>query len=136
MGTDLRPDIRPCSCNAESLLRCVFGELNALTWPEMRSWTELLTRTKQLHEKAAVVLKLKTSEGVDMYSTKSLNGVPTIQRNGRNVLGVWDQDWEFACELCELLNELDDEPPLFLNEQDRKWLKAMDSAFIRRMQHA
>jgi len=71
-----------------------------------------------------------------MYSTKSLNGIPTIQRNGRNVLAVWDQDWNFAYELCELLNELeDDEPQLLLNERDRKWLKQMDYAFSRRMQH-
>ena len=27
----------------------------------------------------------------------------SIQRNGRNALLVWDQDWDFAYELCELL---------------------------------
>jgi hypothetical protein len=71
-----------------------------------------------------------------MYATKSLNGVPTIQRNGRNVLAVWDQDWTFASEVCELLNEMESDPPLLLNEHDRVWLKAMDRAFgKRKVQH-
>jgi len=70
-----------------------------------------------------------------MYSTKLLNGVPTIQRHGRNLLGVWDQNWEFANEICDLLNSLVDDPHIFLTEHDRKWLKAMDHAF-RKGQHA
>ncbi len=71
-----------------------------------------------------------------MYSTKSLNGVPTIQRDGRDVLGVCHQDWDFAYELCELLNELEDEPQLVLNAHDREWLKAMGQAFSRKVYHA
>ena len=70
-----------------------------------------------------------------MYATKSLNGTPTIQRNGRNVLAVWSQDWKFANALCELLNELDNEPLLLLNERDRKWLQAIDHAFQGKVQH-
>ena len=71
-----------------------------------------------------------------MYTTTLLNGVPTIRRNGRNVLGVWSQDWEFATEICDLLNSLEDEPPIFLTEHDRKWLKAMNRAFTGKVQHA
>jgi hypothetical protein len=71
-----------------------------------------------------------------MYSTKSLNGVPAIQRNGRSVLSVWEQDWGFANEICELLNSFEDDPEIFLTEHDRKWLKAMDRAFSRKVQHA
>jgi len=72
-----------------------------------------------------------------MYSTKSVNGIPSIQCNGRSVLSVWNQDWGFAHEVCELLNELDNhEPQLLLNNDDRKWLKAMDQAFTKKVQHA
>jgi len=71
-----------------------------------------------------------------MYSTKSLNGVPAIHCDGRGILSVWGQDWEFANWLCELLNELNDTPQLLLNEQDCKWLKQMDHAFGREVQHA
>ena len=70
-----------------------------------------------------------------MYSTRSLNGVPAIQRIGRSVLSVWDQDWDFANEICELLNSFEDDPEIFLTEHDRKWLKAMDRAFSRKVQH-
>jgi hypothetical protein len=76
------------------------------------------------------------SEGVIMYSTKSLNGFPLIQRNGRSVLSVWDKDWNFAHEICQLLNRFEDDPGIFLTEHDRKWLKAMDRAFSGKMQHA
>jgi hypothetical protein len=69
-----------------------------------------------------------------MYSTKSLNGVPAVQRNGRSVLTVWDKDWNFANEICGLLNSLEDDPEIFLTEPDRKWLKALDRAF-RKVQH-
>jgi len=41
-----------------------------------------------------------------MYSTKSINGIPIIQCNGRNLLGVWDRDWQYAKELCDKLNKL------------------------------
>ncbi len=41
-----------------------------------------------------------------MYTTKAVNGVLTIQRDGQKVLSVCDQDWEFADWLCELLNQL------------------------------
>ncbi len=71
-----------------------------------------------------------------MYSTKSLNSGPAIQRNGRSVLSLWDQNWEFAYEICELLNSLEDDPQVFLTEQDRKWLRAMDRAFSRKVKHA
>jgi hypothetical protein len=77
----------------------------------------------------------QSDEGVEMYSTTSLNGVPIIQRGGRNILGVLDQNWDFANEICDLLNSLDDDPHIFLTEHDRKWLKAMDRAF-RKVQHA
>ena len=72
-----------------------------------------------------------------MYSTKTVNGLPAIQYNGRSVLSVWNQDWNFALELCELLNQLKDQPPeLLLTEGDRKWLNAIDHAFERKVQHA
>jgi hypothetical protein len=85
--------------------------------------------------KAATVLRHKSGEGVEMYSTASLNGVPTIQRDGHNVLGVWNQNWDFANEICNLLNSLEDDPQIFLTEPDRKWLKAIDRAF-KKVQHA
>ena len=84
---------------------------------------------------AAAVLKHKSDEGVGMYSTTSLDGVPTIQRNGHSVLGVWDENWDFANEICDLLNSLEDDPQIFLTEHDRQWLKAMDRAF-RKVHHA
>jgi len=72
-----------------------------------------------------------------MYSTKSVNGLPAIQHDGRNVLSVWNRDWDFAHELCELLNQLEDQPlELLLTECDRKWLKAIDGAFRGKVQHA
>ena len=71
-----------------------------------------------------------------MFSTKSVEGVPAIQRNGRNVLSVWNQDWDFANEICDLLNSFEDDPEIFLTEHDRKWLKAMDRAFSTKVQHA
>ena len=77
--------------------------------------------------------EIKESE---MYSTTSVNGFPAIQRNGREVLSVWGQDWEFAEWLCALLNELSNVPQLLLNEQDCEWLKEMDHAFGRQVHHA
>jgi hypothetical protein len=71
-----------------------------------------------------------------MYSTRSVNGFPSIQRDGRNVLSVSDQDWEFAHWLCRLLNELDENSELFLNAFDRNWLKALDHAFTKEVHHA
>lgn len=72
-----------------------------------------------------------------MYVTKSVDGLPAIQRNGRNVLSVWDEDWGFAGELCELLNEREGpQPELLLTKSDRKWLKAMDRAFKTKVKHA
>lgn len=70
-----------------------------------------------------------------MYSTTTLNGVPTIQRDGGNILDVWNQNWDFAYEICVLLNSLEDDSQISLAERDRKWLKAMDPAF-RKVQHA
>jgi hypothetical protein len=77
----------------------------------------------------------QSDEGVGMYLTTSLNGVRTIQQNGRNILGVWNQNWEFACEICDLPNFLEDDPHIFLTEHDRKSLKAINRAF-RKVQHA
>jgi len=71
-----------------------------------------------------------------MYATKALNGAPAIQRDGQSVLNVCDQDWEFANWLCALLNELGRKSELLLNEHDREWLKTIDSAFGRTVQHA
>jgi hypothetical protein len=71
-----------------------------------------------------------------MYATKTVNGVPAIQRDGQSVLRVCDQDWEFADWLCALLNELGQKSELLLNEQDWGWLRAIDSPFRRTAQHA
>jgi hypothetical protein len=71
-----------------------------------------------------------------MYSTKSVNGFPAIQRDGQSVLSVCDHDWDFANWLCALLNELGHMPELLLSEHDRAWLKQMDHAFGRTVQHA
>jgi hypothetical protein len=60
------------------------------------------------------------NKGVNMYATKAVNGVPAIQRDGQSVLGVCDQDWEFANWLCALLNELGRKSELLLTEPDRR----------------
>ena len=66
----------------------------------------------------------------------AVNGVPANQRNRRSVLSVCEQDWKFVNKICELLNAFDDDPEIFLTEHDRKWLKAMDCAFGRKVHHA
>ena len=71
-----------------------------------------------------------------MYSTKSVNGFPAIQRDGQSVLSVCDQNWDFADWLCALLNELGHMPELLLTEHDREWHKPIDRAFRRTVQHA
>jgi hypothetical protein len=71
-----------------------------------------------------------------MYTTKAVNGVPAIQRNGQSVLSVCDQNWDFANWVCALLNELGHMPALLLTEHDPEWLKGMDGAFRRKVQHA
>jgi hypothetical protein len=71
-----------------------------------------------------------------MYTTKAVNGVPAIQRNGQSVLSVCDQNWDFANWVCALLNELGHMPELLLTKHDREWLKGMDGAFRRKVQHA
>lgn len=71
-----------------------------------------------------------------MYATKAVNGVPAIQRDGQSVLGVCNQNWEFANWLCELLNELGHKSDLLLNEQERDWLNANDHTFRRTAHHA
>jgi len=71
-----------------------------------------------------------------MYSTKSVNGFPAIQRDGQSVLSVWDQDWECANWLCQLLNQLNDTPKLLLNEQNSKWFKQIDHTLDGKVQHA
>jgi hypothetical protein len=48
---------------------------------------------------------------------------------------VWEQDWRFATDVCKLLNEMDAQEPLLLNKHDRAWLKAIDRAFRRKVQH-
>jgi hypothetical protein len=78
----------------------------------------------------------RRNEGVNMYATKAIKGVPAIQRDGQSVLSVCGQDWEFADWLCALLNELGQKSDLLLNEQDWDWLKAIDSPFKRTAQHA
>lgn len=71
-----------------------------------------------------------------MYATKTINGVPAIQRDGQNVLNVCDRDWEFANWLCALLNQLSRNSELLLDEPDWEWLGAIDSPFRRTAQHA
>jgi hypothetical protein len=71
-----------------------------------------------------------------MYTTKAVNGVPAIQRNGISVLSVCDENWDFANWVCALLNELGHMSELLLTEHDREWLKGMDGAFRRKVQHA
>jgi hypothetical protein len=58
------------------------------------------------------------NEGVNMYATKTVNGVPAIERDGQSVLSVCDENWDFANWLCALLNELGRKSDLLLNEQD------------------
>ena len=70
-----------------------------------------------------------------MYVTKTINGVPAIQRDGQSVLRVCDQDWEFANWLCALLNELGHKSELLLNEHDRAMFNVVDSALRRTAQH-
>jgi hypothetical protein len=118
------PDAPPCSCNSVIWGVMFFGELSAMTRPAVRIVTQ-----------AAAVLKHKSDEGVEMYSTISLNGVPPTQRYGHRVLGVWDEVWAFANENCDLLNPLEDDPYFFLTGYGRKRLKAMDRAF-RKVHHA
>jgi hypothetical protein len=76
------------------------------------------------------------SEGVDMYSTKAINGVPAIQRDGQSVLSVCGQNLDFANWLCALLNELGHKSELLLHEQNRERLDANDHAFGRAVHHA
>ncbi|MFZ0300873.1 MAG: hypothetical protein WAM13_21165 [Candidatus Sulfotelmatobacter sp.] len=71
-----------------------------------------------------------------MYATKTVNGFPAIQRDGRSVLGVCDQNWEFANWLCALLNALGGKSKLLLNEPDPEWLDAIDGPFGRMAHHA
>jgi hypothetical protein len=71
-----------------------------------------------------------------LYTAVAVNGNPAIQRNGRGVLSVWRQDWKFTNKIYGLLNSFKDEPEIFLTEDDRKWLKAMDCAFCRKVHHA
>ena len=71
-----------------------------------------------------------------MYATKTINGVPAIQRDGQSVLSVCDHDWDFANWLCALLNELGQKYELLLNEQDWEWLNAIDRPFRTAVHHA
>ena len=71
-----------------------------------------------------------------MYSIALLDGILAVQRNGQTVLSVWEKDWEFAHEICNLLNCREDDPEILLTVPDRNWLKAMDRAFGRELQPA
>lgn len=72
-----------------------------------------------------------------MYSTKSVNGGPAILYKGRSILSVCNQDWNFAYELCAVLNGLADQrPSLLLTSSDRQWLADIDGAFKATVQHA
>ena len=71
-----------------------------------------------------------------MYSIKLLNGKPTIVDNERPVLSFEIRDWDLAYEFCQEFNELEHEPRLLINDEDRKWLKAIDHAFSGKVQHA
>ncbi len=71
-----------------------------------------------------------------MYATRTVNGVPAIQRDGQSVLSVCDRDLDFANWLCALLNELGHKSELLLNEQSCEWFDANDRAFRRAVQHA
>ena len=71
-----------------------------------------------------------------MYATTASNGVPSIQRNGQNVLRVCNQNWEFANWLCALLNELGHKSELLLNEPDQSTFNVADSTLRGKAQHA
>jgi hypothetical protein len=75
------------------------------------------------------------AKGVNMYATKTVNGVPAIQRDGQSVLRVCNQNWEFANWLCALLNELGHKSELLLKEQNWEWFNPNDRTF-RRKHHA
>jgi hypothetical protein len=90
---------------------------------------------RSMEPKLSQTSELVKDKGVGMYSTKSLSGVPVIQRDGRNVLMVWEQGGRFATDVCKLLNEMDAQEPLLLNKRDRVWLKAIDRAFRRKVKH-
>ena len=64
-----------------------------------------------------------------MYATNPVSGILAIERNGRMVLSVCDDDWEFADWLCALLNEISRKPLSLLTQRDVEWLKVMDDAF-------
>jgi hypothetical protein len=71
-----------------------------------------------------------------MYTTRAVNGVLAIQRDGRNVLSVCDQNWDFASWLCALLNELGDKSELLLSEPGWATLYSNDRAPSRTPHHA
>ena len=71
-----------------------------------------------------------------MYTTKTVNGTLSIQRDGRNVLRVCEQNMQFAMWICAVLNHLGHMPELLFTEEDRQWLRAMDVAFRTEVQHA
>src|SRR5208337_3473795 len=70
----------------------------------MHRWLNCFER--QIRQSYRGMRASSRNEGVNMYGTKAINGVPAIQRDGRSVLSVCDQNWDFANWLCALLNEL------------------------------
>lgn len=69
--------------------------------------------------------KSTRNKGVGMYTTRTVNGIPAIERDRPSVSSVWDQTRHSSNWRCVLL---DHKPALLLNEHDREWLKAIDEA--------
>ena len=116
---------------SRDLLQSVFGEPNALAGHA--SVAELLRKGNSAELAGHETVN---QEQRSQYVRHKSNGVPAIQRDGQSVLGICDQNWDFANRLCALLNELGHMPALLLTENGRKWFTAMDGAFRRKVQHA
>ena len=68
-----------------------------------------------------------------MYITKTINGIPAIERGRPNVLSFWDgnrgsSNWRWVL--------VDHKLALLLNEHDREWLKTIEEADPRKVHHA
>ena len=80
----------------------------------------------------ATAARINRNKGVDMYITKTVNGVPAVERRP-SVLNFRDENrgssnWRWVL--------VDHKPALLLNEHDREWLKAIDEADARKVHHA